>query len=271
MIARQKILNDRVSVARRMLTDCNMRVAREDIALEAAYWGQFPGCFGRRLRKAPITSRNFASMSPWHNFPTGRARDNHWGDALTLLITSARSPFFFSLHSSDPKDNDSRRDVGHTFICGPTGVGKTVFIGFLITKLTKFGCTQVLFDKDRGLDILIRVLGGEYLPLRLSPPFPRWQAVELETWRSRGCLRGPCMRGTSKRQPGACRCVRAITSPSSASRIISGSKSDCAAMRVRRRRPKTAAGYPPEYLIGRIDGPNDVISAFRHLQPEPEI
>jgi type IV secretion system protein VirB4 len=170
--AQQKILNDRVGLARRILSETNMAVAREDLALEAAYWGQLPGNFRRRLRKAPITSRNFAAMAPWHNYPVGRARGNHWGDALTLLITSARSPFFFSLHASDPKDADggSRRDVGHTFICGPTGGGKTVIIGFLIAMLTKFNCTQVIIDKDRGLEILVRALGGEYLPLRNGIP-----------------------------------------------------------------------------------------------------
>ena len=170
--AQQRILNDRVGIARRMLSETNMAVAREDLGLEAAYWGQLPGYFSRRLRKAPITSRNFAAMSPFHNYPVGRARGNHWGDALTLLITSARSPFFFSLHASDPKDPEggSRRDVGHTFLCGPTGGGKTVIIGFLISMLTKFGCTQVIIDKDRGLEILVRALGGEYLPLKNGTP-----------------------------------------------------------------------------------------------------
>ena len=164
----QKSLNDRVGIARRILSDTNMAVAREDLALEAAYWGQLPGYFSRRLRKAPITSRNFAAMAPFHNYPVGRAVGNHWGDALTLLITSARSPYFFSLHASDPRDPDggSRRDVGHTFLCGPTGGGKTVLIGVLISMLTKFGCTQVIIDKDRGLEILVRALGGEYLPLK---------------------------------------------------------------------------------------------------------
>jgi type IV secretion system protein VirB4 len=170
--AQQRILNDRVGIARRILSETNMAVAREDLALEAAFWGQLPGYFSRRLRKAPITSRNFAAMSPFHNYPVGRARGNHWGDALTLLITSARSPFFFSLHASEPKDREggSRRDVGHTFLCGPTGGGKTVIIGFLISMLTKFACTQVIIDKDRGLEILVRALGGEYLPLKNGIP-----------------------------------------------------------------------------------------------------
>src|SRR6185312_956748 len=59
-----------------------------------------------------------------------------------------------------------RRDAGHTFICGPTGSGKTVLIGFLLAMLARQGATQVVIDKDRGLERVVRALGGEYLTLR---------------------------------------------------------------------------------------------------------
>jgi type IV secretion system protein VirB4 len=167
-----KRLNDHVALARSMLADTGLTTAREDLALEAAYWAQLPGCFGMRPRKAPITSRNFCAKAAFHNFPTGRATNNHWGDALALLVTSARSPYYFSLHASDPRDPDggSRKDTGHTFVCGPTGSGKSVLIGFLIAMLSRQGATQVIFDKDRGLEILARALGGTYLPLKNGVP-----------------------------------------------------------------------------------------------------
>jgi type IV secretion system protein VirB4 len=169
---RLKTLNDHVALARNVLADTGMTVAREDLAIEAAFWAQLPGNFAMRPRKAPITSRNFAAMAPFHNYPVGRASGNHWGEALALLCTSARSPYYFSLHASDPTDPDggSRKDTGHTFICGPTGSGKTVFIGFLVTVLQQHQATQVIFDKDRGLEILVRSLGGEYFELRHGVP-----------------------------------------------------------------------------------------------------
>jgi type IV secretion system protein VirB4 len=165
---RARSLNDGIALARARLADTGMTVAREDMALEAAFWAQLPGNFPMRPRKAPITSRNFAGMVPFHNYPAGRAKGNHWGDALTVLVTSARSPFHFSLHASDPTDPEggSRKDTGHTLICGPTGSGKTVFIGFLVALLKRQGASQVLFDKDRGLEILVRAMGGEYCPLK---------------------------------------------------------------------------------------------------------
>lgn len=167
-----KRLNDHVAQARTLLADVGMTVAREDLALEAGYWAQLPGNLAYRPRRAPITSRNVAAMANFHNFPVGRAAGNHWGDALALLVSSARSPYHFSLHASDPTapDGGSRKDTGHTLICGPTGSGKTVFIGFLVALLSRAGVSQVLFDKDNGLEILVRALAGTYLPLRNGRP-----------------------------------------------------------------------------------------------------
>jgi type IV secretion system protein VirB4 len=170
--ARLKALNDSIAMARSALADTGMLVAREDLALEAAFWAQLPGNFPVRPRKAPITSRNFAAMAPFHNYPLGRAHGNHWGEALSMFISSAKSPYYFSLHASDPGDPEggSRKDTGHTLICGPTGSGKTVFIGFLIAMLSRQGATQVIFDKDCGLEILVRALAGDYLPLKNGVP-----------------------------------------------------------------------------------------------------
>ncbi len=50
---RSKQLNDNVARARYLLGDTGMVVAREDLALEAAFWAQLPGNFGYRSRRAP--------------------------------------------------------------------------------------------------------------------------------------------------------------------------------------------------------------------------
>jgi Type IV secretory pathway, VirB4 components len=111
-------------------------------------------------------------MSPFHNYATGRAQGNHWGEATTVFISSAGSAYHYGPHASDPDDPDggSRKDIGHTLVCGPTGSGKTVVIGFLIAMLTRQQTTQIILDKDRGLEILVRALGGEYLALRNGLP-----------------------------------------------------------------------------------------------------
>jgi type IV secretion system protein VirB4 len=98
-----KVLNDNLAAARSLLADhTGMTIGREDLALEAAFWAQLPGNFAFRPRKAPVTSRNFAAMAGFHNFPSGRATGNHWGEALTMFVTTAGTPYYFSYHASDP-------------------------------------------------------------------------------------------------------------------------------------------------------------------------
>ena len=186
-------LQEDVALARSLLADSGLTVAREDLALEAAFWAQLPGNFAWRPRAAVITSRNFAAMAPFHDYPTGQASGNHWGEALALLSTSAGGPFYFSLHASDPTEPDggARRDIGHTLLCGPTGSGKTVLMGFLMAMAVKQGATQIVFDKDQGLEILVRALGGAYAPIAAGvptglnplqlPPTPQ-TVLFLKTW-----------------------------------------------------------------------------------------
>lgn len=154
-------LAQHLSKARALLADAGLVTAREDLALEAAFWAQFPGTFGRRVRPAAITSRNFAALAPFHTHPAGRAEGNHWGPSVALLRTAAGSPFHFNFHVGD---------VGHTFICGPSGSGKTVVQNFMLAQLEKLGPQQVFIDKDRGAELFVRACGGTYLTLRNGEP-----------------------------------------------------------------------------------------------------
>ena len=166
-----KELADNMSAARATLADSGLVVAREDLALEAAFWAQFPGNFAKRSRPAAINSRNFAALSPFHTYPSGRPTGNQWGPAVALLRTSALSPFYFNFHAGD---------LGHTFICGPSGSGKTVVQNFMLAQLEKFGAQQVFIDKDRGAEIFVRASGGTYLSLKNGSPtgFAPFQALD---------------------------------------------------------------------------------------------
>ena len=150
-------LLDHMSIARRALADAGAVVAREDLGLEAAYWAQLPGLFKYRARSGAISSRNFAALSPFHTYPTGKPDGNHWGPAVAMLKTASGSPFYFSFHHGD---------LGNTFICGPSGSGKTVVQNFLLSQAERLGASYVFFDKDRGAEIFVRAVGGTYLTLR---------------------------------------------------------------------------------------------------------
>lgn len=156
-----KVLGDNLSVARSVLSEGGMVAAREDLALEAAYWAQLPCNFTMRPRPALITSRNFAALAPYHTYPVGRRRGNHWGDAVCILRTASRSPYYFNFHVAD---------IGHTLIIGPTGAGKTVLQNFLLSQAEKLGTRQFFIDKDRGAEIYVRAAGGTYLTLQNGRP-----------------------------------------------------------------------------------------------------
>jgi type IV secretion system protein VirB4 len=161
-----------VADTRRVLIDAGIKPAREDLVVEAAYWAQLPGNFSMRPRLSPISSRNMCGFIPLHNFPTGRRTGNHWGAALTMLVTAAGTPHYLSLHASDPQaaDGGNKKDVAHTALFGPNGSGKTAAVAFLLTMQQKFRVTSVLFSKDRDTEIIVRRLRGKVYRLRMNEP-----------------------------------------------------------------------------------------------------
>ncbi|WP_435656553.1 VirB4 family type IV secretion/conjugal transfer ATPase [Brucella pituitosa] len=156
-----KDLTDHLAKARASLTNGGAVVAREDLGLEAAWWAQLPGNFRYRARSGAITSRNFAALSPFHSYPVGQKDGNEWGAAVALLKTASGSPYYFNFHDSD---------LGNTFICGPSGAGKTVLLNFMLSQLEKHDPHVVFFDKDRGAELYVRAAGGVHHSLRNGKP-----------------------------------------------------------------------------------------------------
>ncbi|EGN7792178.1 TPA: VirB4 family type IV secretion/conjugal transfer ATPase [Escherichia coli] len=179
-------LKKNLSDARAELANCSMVVSREDWAVAAAFWSMLPGNFKFRPRPAPLSSKNFAGFSSFHNYPTGRRLGNQWGPAVTMFKTTSGAPFYFNFH--EPLDvnkakkqaqleaelgankmaesKEEQKALGNTLIIGPSGSGKTVVQGVLLAQSKKFNPTQIIFDKDRGLEIYVRAEGGVYLPLK---------------------------------------------------------------------------------------------------------
>lgn len=146
-------LEDTMSQAISELVNVGINPVREKLFLEAAYWAQLPGNMDYIGRGSMINTMNLAGFASMHNYPVGRIRNNHWGDAVTVFDTSSGTPYFFNFHL---------RDVGHTTIIGPTGAGKTVLMNFLCVQAQKSRCRMFYFDKDRGADVFIRALNGQY-------------------------------------------------------------------------------------------------------------
>lgn len=143
------------------LAELGIIAVREDIALEPAFWAQFPGNFKYIARRGLISTSNFAGLASGHNFALGQAEGNHWGDAISLLETTAAGPYYFNFHA---------RDLGNFTVIGPSGSGKTVVLNFLLAQSRKVDPRIVFFDKDRGAELFLRAVGGRYDVLRPGEP-----------------------------------------------------------------------------------------------------
>ena len=130
-------------------------VSIDTIALEPAFWAQFPGNFKYIARKALVSTRNFAGLASLHNFPIGRPRGNHWGEAVTLLETTAAGPYFFNFHQND---------LGNFTVIGPSvneasriepltkTMGRTILMTADFAKLSRDPAIQSLgFHVLRGV------------------------------------------------------------------------------------------------------------------------
>jgi len=150
-------VSEKLAICEAELSEFGLLTARDYLGLEPAFWAKIPGNHSYISRKSPITSKNFASFSSFHNYPQGNLHGNHWGEAVALLKTVSATPYYFNFHY--PKD------LGNTTVIGPSGAGKTVLMLFLSSMLEKHKPTQIFFDKDRGAEIFIRAQNGSYFAI----------------------------------------------------------------------------------------------------------
>jgi type IV secretion system protein VirB4 len=146
-------LDSAVADVQAALTEIGTLGVREEAALEPAFWAQFPGNTHFIPRKSLVSSANFAGLASFHNHPVGKPHGNHWGPAVTLLETTAASPYYFNFHKGD---------LGNFLVIGPSGAGKTVVLNFLLAQSERFNPRVVFFDKDRGAEIFLRAMHGRY-------------------------------------------------------------------------------------------------------------
>ena len=154
-------VDEGVAETQAALADLGIISVREELGLEPAFWAQFPANFKYIARRGLVSTGNFAGLASGHNFPLGQAEGNLWGEAVTLLETTAAGPYYFNFHQGD---------LGNFTVIGPSGSGKTVVLNFLLAQARKFQPRIIFFDKDRGAELFIRAIGGRYDMLRPGIP-----------------------------------------------------------------------------------------------------
>ena len=145
------------------LTDRSMLWTREDLNGEPAFWAMLPGNFRYIARRSLISSKNLAGFVSIHNYASGRQSGGHWGVPISILETSSQTAYFYNHHV---------RDIGNFTVVGPTGSGKTVFMSFISAQTLRVQPRPklVYIDKDRGAEIFIRAIGGQYEVLSPGEP-----------------------------------------------------------------------------------------------------
>lgn len=155
-------------------------------ATDAAFYAQLPANWAYRPRVAGLTTKNFAGLSSFHNFATGKRSGNPWGDAVTMFKTPSGQPLYFNFHySKDDDDSFDKKLLGNTRMIGQSGAGKTVMLNALLMQSQKFkanapnGFTTVFFDKDEGAKLCIKALGGKYTAIKNGQP-TSFQPMQIE-------------------------------------------------------------------------------------------
>ena len=125
---------------------------RETVNAAEAWLGSLPGHVYANVRQPPISTLNLAHMMPFSAVWAGQERDEYFKAApLFFARTEGSTPFRFSLHVGD---------VGHTFIVGPTGAGKSVLLAVMTLQFRRYPKPLIFVFDFGGLGSCIRSGNG---------------------------------------------------------------------------------------------------------------
>ena len=122
-----------------------------------AYLGSLPGHGVENVRRPLINTMNLADLLPTSTIWTGNADAPcpmypPLSPALMHCVTSGLTPFRLNLHV---------RDLGHTFMFGPTGAGKSTHLALIAAQLRRYaGMSIYAFDKGMSMYPLTKAVGG---------------------------------------------------------------------------------------------------------------
>ena len=146
-----------------------LRLVRETMALEAAFFAMHPGNMDYRARDMTVSSLNFADLAALHAADVGsEPAQLPWETPITAFQTLQGSLHRFSFH--EPGDPKAEPTNGHTLVLGKSGGGKTTTVAFLAAQAQRAGGRTIIFDKEAGLKMAVQALGGRYAEVRAGRP-----------------------------------------------------------------------------------------------------
>lgn len=143
------------------ISACGFTSKQETYNAFEAFLGMMPGNVYANVRRPLVSTGNLSHVIPLSSIWQGVARNQHLdeltgnGAPLITCNTKYATPFFFNLHV---------KDVGHTFIFGPTGAGKSTLLCLIESQFLRYkNANVIIFDKDRSARGNTMAHGGIYV------------------------------------------------------------------------------------------------------------
>ena len=154
------VLENVAKALKRYIEQCGFSILSETVNAIDAWLGTIPGHGSCNIRRLFISAYNFAHFIPlqsvWAGAITGPKSSLLPKDhpPVFYAATTGKTPFRYFIDVGD---------VGHQIVLGPTGAGKSTFLGFLIAQFLRYEKAEVfVFDKDFSHKALTLALSGSH-------------------------------------------------------------------------------------------------------------
>lgn len=156
-----EIAREKSRKLQQVIRSCGFSTKEETLNNVEAWCGMMAGNVYSNIRRPLISTRNMSNIIPlssaWQGMSYNDFTLETCGSAVPLLTcsTSYGTPFFLNLNV---------RDVGHTFVFGPTGAGKSTLLALLMAQATKYEDANIVcIDKQLSSRAFMVAAGGVYV------------------------------------------------------------------------------------------------------------
>ena len=156
-----ELAKEKARKLQQVVRSCGFTVKEETFNNCQAWLGMMPGNVYANIRRPLISTKNFANIIPlssaWQGMLFNDFTAETCGSSVPLCTcsTSYGTPFFLNLNV---------RDVGHTFVFGPTGAGKSTLLALLMASATKYKDANIVcIDKQLSSRAFMVGAGGIYI------------------------------------------------------------------------------------------------------------
>lgn len=157
------VLNLELKELKTIVNDMGFIATVEKDNATSAWLSTIPSVYELNVRRFLVHSLTFAACAPLSARWEGQKKNEHFEklglQSMPLLKcqTPEQFPFYLNLHVDE---------VGHTFIAGVTGTGKSVLLNAITCNFLKYKDAKIfIFDKSASSRVLTQAMGGNFYNL----------------------------------------------------------------------------------------------------------